>query len=366
MAVPFLDLRSQYASIEPEILSKVTEILRSGSYILGPYVQQFEEEFANAHKSEFCLSVNNGTSAIHLALWAAKVGPGDEVLVQANTFIATAEAVVLCGARPVFVDHDEYFNMDPAKVEQHITPKTKALIAVHLYGQPAQIEALRVICDRHRLILIEDAAQAHLAKDHGKFVGSWGNATCFSFYPGKNLGAYGEGGAVITNDKELHHQMKILRDHGSETKYNHVVSGHNYRLEALQAGILSVKLQYLQQWTDGRRRVAAQYVNELRDVMGIRLPHVRPGVEPVWHLYVILAQNRDRLQQYLTAKGIGTGLHYPVPLHLQRAFAALDYKPGDFPRTEASAADLLSLPMYPEMTNEQVATVASYIREFYS
>lgn len=365
MVVPFLDLKSQYSKIESEILSKVTEILRSGSYIMGPYAQKFEEEFAAAHQAKYCLAVNNGTSAIHLALWAAGIGPGDEVLVPANTFIATAEAVSLCGATPAFIDHDDYFNIDPTLIESAITSKTKAIIAVHLYGQPAQMQKLRQICDAHRLVLIEDAAQAHLARDGGKFIGSWGDATCFSFYPGKNLGAYGEGGAVITNDPELLHKMKILRDHGSETKYNHVVPGHNYRLEALQCGILSVKLQYLPQWTEGRRRVAAAYGELLKD-LPIETPKIRQGTEPVWHLYVIKAHDRDKLQNYLTEKGIGTGLHYPVPLHLQRAYASLGYQAGSFPRSEENAHKLLSLPMFPEMTDEQIESVVHYIREFYS
>jgi dTDP-4-amino-4,6-dideoxygalactose transaminase len=365
MTVPFLDLKSQYSKIEPEILAKVTEILRSGSYIMGPYAQKFEEEFAAAHEAQFCLAVNNGTSAIHLALWAAGVGPGHEVIVPANTFIATAEAVSLCGAIPVFVDHDDFYNIDPERVASVITSRTKAVIAVHLYGQPAQMQKLRAICDAHRLTLIEDAAQAHLTKDEGKFVGSWGDATCFSFYPGKNLGAYGEGGAVITNDKELHHKMKIIRDHGSETKYNHVVPGHNYRLEALQCGILSVKLQYLAEWTEGRRSVARAYGELLKD-LPLVLPKVRQGAEPVWHLYVVLAHERDKLQHYLTEKGIGTGLHYPVPLHLQRAYASLGYQHGSFPRSEESGSKLLSLPIFPEMTTEQIETVVHYVREFYS
>lgn len=365
MVVPFLDLKGQYAAIEHEILAKVAEILRSGSYVMGPYVQAFEQEFAQAHQAPHCLAVNNGTSALHLALWAAGVGHGDEVIVPANTFIATAEAVSLCGATPVFVDHDDHFNIDVEHLEQSITSKTRAIIPVHLYGQPADMQRIREIADRHKLLLIEDAAQAHLAKDDGKFVGSWGDATCFSFYPGKNLGAYGEGGAVITRDAELHRKMKILRDHGSEAKYNHLVPGHNYRLEALQCGILSVKLQYLQRWTEGRRNVAAQYAEALAD-LPLRLPRVRSGAEPVWHLYVVLAQERDKLQHYLTEKGIGTGLHYPVPLHLQRAYKELGYQEGSFPRSEESAKQLLSLPMYPEMTREHVERVAQVIREFYS
>lgn len=365
MAVPFLDLKSQYATIEPEIIAKVTEILRSGSYIMGPYAQKFEEEFAAAHEAKFCLAVNNGTSALHLALWAAGIGAEDEVIVPANTFIATAEGASLCGATPVFVDHDDYYNIDPSLIENAISSRTKAVIAVHLYGQPAQMQKLRSLCDQHQLILIEDAAQAHLAKDDGRYVGSWGDISCFSFYPGKNLGAYGEGGAVITNDPELHHKMKILRDHGSETKYNHVVPGHNYRLEALQCGILSVKLQYLAQWTEGRRNVARAYAEKLSG-LPITLPKVRQGTEPVWHLYVILAHDRDKLQHYLTEKGIGTGLHYPVPLHLQRAYASLGYQQGSFPRSEETAGKLLSLPMFPEMTTEQLETVAHYVREFYS
>ena len=365
MRVPFLDLKTQYSRIKPEIGEAIERVFDSGQFILGPEVRSFEERFAREHRAAHTIATNNGTSALHLALWAIGVERGDEVILPVNTFIATAEAILLCGATPIFVDHDEYYNIDTEQVEGRITLRTKAIVAVHLYGQAARMDALKQIADRYGIALIEDAAQAHLATFDDRFVGSWGNATAFSFYPGKNLGAYGEGGAVITNDSALLEKMLLLRDHGSKSKYQHVVAGHNYRLEALQAAILNVKLQHLEEWTASRRQYATQYGKLLSDCPFIQIPKEHSQVKSVYHLYVIQADNRERLLEYLDRADIGTGLHYPVPLHLQPCFAYLGYKEGAFPCAEASAKRILSLPMFPELTEAQVEYVAESIANFY-
>jgi dTDP-4-amino-4,6-dideoxygalactose transaminase len=365
MQVPFLDLKAQYRGIKTEVMKRVEQVLESSQFILGPEITKFEHSFASAHEAKECITASNGTAAIHLALWALGIGAGDEVIVPANTFIATAEGVVLCGATPRFVDHDEFFSLDADLLERSITQKTKAIIAVHLYGQPARMDAIAAIARKYDLALIEDAAQAHLARYQRKFIGSWGIATCFSFYPGKNLGAYGEGGAVTTNDPKLADAMRLLRDHGSRTKYQHEVSGTNYRLEALQGAILNVKLPYLKGWTESRRRNASRYTELLEGITEVSTPRVLSEAEPVWHLYVIEAENRDALKAHLEGKGIGTGLHYPTPLHQQPAFSHLGYKTGDFPRSEHIAPRILSLPMFPELTDEQIQYVASEIKNFY-
>jgi len=371
MRVPFLDLKTQYQSIRADIAEAVDRVLESAQYILGPEVSSFEEAFAAAHANDpaappYCVGTNNGTSALHLALWALGVKQGDEVIVPVNTFIATAEAVLLCGATPVFVDHDEYFTIDVKELEHRITGRTRAIIAVHLYGQLANMPALRAIAERNGLALIEDAAQAHLATYAGRKAGGWGDATAFSFYPGKNLGAYGEAGAVFATDASLADTMRRLRDHGSEKKYWHLLAGHNYRLEALQAAILNVKLRHLDAWTEGRRTNAESYAEVLRSMTEIELPNVREGARHVYHLFVIQAPDRDRLQEYLQNKEISTGLHYPIPLHLQPCFEYLGYKEGAFPHAEKAAKRILSLPMYPELAKEQIEFVVESIRGFYS
>ena len=363
--VPFVDLKAQYASIAPEIGKAIDEVLTSCHFILGPKVEAFETEFAQAHDAPYSVAVNNGTSALHIALWALGVGPGHEVIVPVNTFAASAEAVVLCGAIPVFIDHDEYFNLDPKKLEETITPRTKAIIPVHLYGQLARMDEIAAIARHHNLVIVEDAAQAHISQFDGRFAGSWGEAACFSFYPGKNLGAYGEAGAVLTNDASLHRAMRELRDHGSETKYVHRVSGHNYRMEAIQGAVLEVKLRYLDKWTEQRRAHAAQYSALLADIHGIELPIVHPKANPVWHLYVTLAEHRDGLKDFLEERGVMTGMHYPVPLHMQPAFSSLKSEVAGYPNAERNHSRLLSLPMYPELEESQIEYVASCIREFY-
>lgn len=366
MRVPFVDLKSQYHSIKTEIDTAVSNILESSSFILGKSVADFEKDFGREHGVEYCYGVSSGTAGNHLVLWSLGIGPGDEVIMPVNTFIATAWGATLCGATPVFVDcESDSYNMDPAKAEQKITSRTKAIVVVHLYGQPANIDALLDIAARYKLVLVEDCAQAHFAEYKGKRVGSFGRASSFSFYPGKNLGAYGEGGAVVTNDPDLAKKLKMMRDHGSDRKYNHDLPGHNYRMEGLQGAILGVKLKSLAKWTDARRRHASLYNQLLHNVPHVTVPAEMPYARHVYHLYVIRTQHRDELQKYLETKEISTGLHYPVPLHLQKVFSGLGQKAGDFPVAESFAAEMLSLPMFPELTETQIQYVCESIEGFF-
>lgn len=371
MKVPFLDLKVQYQSIKDEVNPAIQNILENASFILGKAVSDFEVEFAKAHEVKHCIGVSSGTDGNHIALWALDIQPGDEVIIPANTFIATAWGATLCGAKPVFVDcEQDSYNIDPSKVEAAITPKTKAIIAVHLYGQPADMDALKEIADRHNIHLVEDCAQAHLAEYKGKRVGGLGVTASFSYYPGKNLGAYGEGGAVTTNNSQIAEKAKMIRDHGAVQKYNHEIFGHNYRMEGIQGAVLGVKMKHIDDWTEGRRKVAAKYRELLKDVEEIKLPVEMPYAKHVYHLYVIQVLNggskyRDELAKYLNDNGVSTGLHYPVPLHLQKCFNFLGYKKGDFPVTEQLAESGLSLPMFPELTDEQIEYVASKIKEFF-
>ena len=375
MQIPFLDLKIQYKSIKKDIDPAIQNVIDNTAFVLGKAVSDFEQKFADAHQVKHCLGTSSGTDGNHIALWSLGIKPGDEVIIPANTFIATAWGATLCGATPVFVDcHPESYNIDPEKVEAAITDKTKAIVAVHLYGQPADLDPLREIAQKHNIFLVEDAAQAHLAEYKGKKVGGLSDACSFSFYPGKNLGAYGEGGAVTTNDDTLFDYMKKLREHGQSQKYYHATFGHNYRMEGIQGAVLGVKLNYLPDWTEGRRRVAAKYRDLLNDLDGIVLPKEMSWAKHVYHLYVIRvkpknqnkrSETRDELQKFLNEKGISTGLHYPVPLHKQECFSSLGYKPGEFPVTEELAETGLSLPMFPELNDEQIGYVAGKIREFY-
>ncbi len=374
MKVPFLDLKAQYQAIKTEIQNAINEVLESTSFILGKYVQEFESEFAKVHNVKHCIGLSSGTDGNHITLWALDVGPGDEVIIPANTFIATAWGATLCRAKPVFVDcHPESYNIDPEKVEKAITAKTKAIVAVHLYGQPADMDPLKEIADKYGLYLVEDAAQAHLAEYKGHKVGGLGVCASFSFYPGKNLGAYGEAGAVTTNDDELAEKFRMIRDHGSVKKYTHVLLGHNYRMEAIQGAILTVKLKYLEKWTQERRRIANKYRELLSDLEAIKLPKEMSYAKHVYHLFVIQVNSklekqreiRDKLQLFLNENGIGTGLHYPIPLHLQPCFKELGYKKGDFPVAEQLSESGISLPMYPELTDKQIEYVAEKIKEFF-
>ena len=374
MKVPFLDLKTQYQSIKKEIDEGIQKVLDNTAFILGPSVENFEKQFALAHDVKYCLGTSSGTDANHLVLWGLGIKPGDEIIIPANTFIATAWGATLCGAKPVFVDcHPESYNLDPEKVEAAITDKTKAIVAVHLYGQSADIDQLKAIAKKYNLILVEDAAQAHLAEYKGKKVGGLTDATSFSFYPGKNLGAFGEGGAVTTNDEGVFKLIKKLREHGQSQKYYHDVFGHNYRMEGIQGAVLGVKLNYLSAWTDGRRAVANKYKNALENVSEINLPIEMNYGKHVYHLYVIQVNMgnldesnkfRDNLKDFLTEKGIGVGLHYPVPLHIQQCFENLGYQKGDFPVSEKLAESGLSLPMFPELSDEQIDYVCSNIKDF--
>ncbi len=357
--IPFLDLQAQYKSIRGELLDAITDVADSTWYALGPQVAAFERDFASYMDAEFCVAVNSGTSALHLALIAAGVGQGDEVITVPMTFVATTWAITYVGATPVFVDVDPVtYTMDPALVEARITAKTKAILPVHLYGQAADLDALLEIGARHGIPVIEDAAQAHGAEHRGRRVGGQGLAGCFSFYPGKNLGAMGEGGAIVTNDPAIADRMRALRDHAQGERYHHDELGFNYRMDAMQGAALGVKLGHLESWLEGRRSHASAYADLLAG-MDVQLPVELDHNRHVWHLYVVLHPERDRLQKELGAMGVSTGLHYPIPVHLQKAYAHLGHSKGDFPVSERVARECLSLPMFPELTAGQQSAVAN-------
>jgi dTDP-4-amino-4,6-dideoxygalactose transaminase len=359
--IPFVDLKAQYHSIKSEIDAAVINVLESTQFILGPEVAAFESEFAAFSQVKFGIGVNSGTSALHLALLAAGVGPGDEVITTPFTFVATVAAIVYTGAKPVFVDIEpRSFTIDPNQIERAITERTKAILPVHLYGQMADMDPILEIARRHNLLVIEDAAQAHGAEYKGHKAGSLGDLGCFSFYPGKNLGAYGEGGLVVTNRPDYVRTVKMLRDWGAEKKYQHVLKGYNYRLEGMQGAILRVKLRHLTEWTAGRRKNAALY-SELLARDGIRAPEEMSYGCHVYHVYAIRTTKREALQQALNAQGIQSGIHYPIPVHLLPAYSDLGYHVGDFPCSEEAANEVLSLPMFAELTEEQIEQVVSAI-----
>ncbi|HMB74114.1 MAG TPA: DegT/DnrJ/EryC1/StrS family aminotransferase [Gammaproteobacteria bacterium] len=361
--IPFLDLKAQYASIKAEVDAAIHGVLDSCGYVLGPEVAEFEKEFAAYCGVQDGIGVNSGTSALHLALLAADVGPGDEVITTPFTFVATVAAIEYAGAKPVFVDIDpETFNIDPAKIEAAVTPKTRAIVPVHLHGLMAEMDPIMEIAKRHNLIVLEDACQAHGAEYHDRRAGSIGDLGAFSFYPGKNLGAYGEGGMVVTSNPELAKKIRMLRDWGAEKKYHHVLKGFNNRLEGIQGAVLRVKLRYLDQWTEGRRRAAAHYDKLLAD-SGVPTPSPASYQRHVYHVYAIRTNDREGWQQALNANGIQSGIHYPFPVHLLAAYEDLGYEKGDFPHAERAAEEVLSLPMFPELTRAQCETVASAVRE---
>jgi len=360
-SVPFVDLKAQYQSIKDEIDAAVARVIQNTSFILGPEVEAFEQAFAEYVGARFCLGLNSGTAALHLALLAGGIGAGDEVIVPANSFFATAEAVSLVGATPVFVDADPMsYTIDIAKIEKAITGRTRAIIPVHLYGQSADLDPIFEIARRRNLLVVEDAAQAHGAQYKGRRVGALGDVGCFSFYPGKNLGAYGEGGAVVTNDERLAHRVRLLRDHGSEKKYRHEIVGYNFRLEGIQGAVLNVKLRHLDRWNELRRQHAARYTELLKGT-NLTLPLEMDYARHVYHVYVIQTEARDDLQRKLADAGIQTGIHYPIPIHLQPAYSSLGHKQGDFPESERQSNRVLSLPMFAELTDEQIHTVADAI-----
>jgi len=353
--IPILDLKKQYDSIKAEIDSAIKDVVDSCQFILGKRVEAFEADFATYCQSRYALGVNSGTSALHLALLAAGVGPGDEVITVSYTFVATAAAICYVGAKPVFVD------IDPRNC--NITPKTKAIMPVHLYGGCADMDPILDVARRHHLIVIEDAAQAHGAEYKGRRAGSMGELACFSFYPGKNLGAYGEGGAVVTSDERYVEHLKQLRDQGQSEKYYHPVIGYNYRMEAIQGAVLGVKLKHLDDWNQRRQKLAGVYRRELAD-SGLRLLEELPDAKSVHHIFPLFTEQRDDLRAHLQKAGIGTGLHYPIPVHLQPAYRHLGYEEGDFPETERACKEVLSLPMYPELADEAVLSIVDSVRQF--
>jgi dTDP-4-amino-4,6-dideoxygalactose transaminase len=359
--IPYLDLRAQYRALKSEIDAAVSGVLESAAFVLGPEVAKFEEEFAAYQSAKEAVATSTGTSALHLAMLAAGIGEGDEVITVPATFVATVAAVMYAGARPVMVDIDPVTcTMDPDQVERAITPRTKAILPVHLYGRPARLDELVAIARRHNLLLIEDACQAHGAEFRGQRVASVGDVGCFSFYPGKNLGAAGEGGAVVTNRADIATAVRMMRDWGQDRRYHHLVKGFNYRMEGIQGAILRVKLRHLEAWTERRRTLAAAYGRHLADVP-VGVPADSNDCRHVYHIYPIRTTDRESLQAQLKADGIDTGIHYPIPVHLQPAFASLGYSKGDFPHTERLADEELSLPLYPEMTEEDVEYVAASV-----
>jgi dTDP-4-amino-4,6-dideoxygalactose transaminase len=361
--IPVLDLLAQYAGLRDEVLQALREVADSTTYILGPRVAEFEEAFAAYTGARHCVGVNSGTSALHLALIAADVGPGDEVITVPMTFIATCWAISYTGATPVFVDVDPAtYTMDVEQVERRITSKTKALLPVHLYGQPADLGPLLEIGRRHGIPVIEDAAQAHGARYRGQGAGTFGLCGCFSFYPGKNLGAYGEGGAVVTDDDRVAARLRVLRDHAQSKRYHHDEIGFNYRMDAFQGAVLSIKLRRLEEWIKARCKLAARYRERLAD-LPLQLPAEAPDRRHVWHLFVALHPERDRIRRELEARGIHSGLHYPVPVHLQKAYRLLGHRPGDFLVSERVARECLTLPLFPEMTIAQQDRVVEALRE---
>ena len=356
--IPFLDLNAQYLTIREEVEPAILNVISSSQFVLGKEVDAFEREFAEYCGGAYSIGVNSGTSALHLALLAAGVGPGDEVITVPFTFVATVAAIRYTGALPVFADIDpKSFTLDPAQLERAITPRTKAVIPVHLYGHPADMDPIMEIANRHGLVVIEDAAQAHGAKYKGRRVGGIGQMACFSFYPGKNLGAYGEAGAVVTSDPAYNSKIRMLRDWGQQKKYMHEIQGYNYRMEGIQGAVLRVKLRRLEGWNAARRRHAGHYTASL-STCGWRTPEVSKSVEHVFHVYAIRSAGRAELQAQLHAEGIQTNIHYPIPIHLLPAHADLGYKAGEFPHSESAANEVLSLPMYPELSSDQVQTVA--------
>ena len=360
--IPLVDLPAQYRALKPEIDAAISKVLESGQFILGPAVAAFERDFATFCHTSDAIGVNSGTSALHLSLLAAGVGPGDEVITVPFTFVATVAAIEYAGATPVLVDVEpEFLTMDPARFEAAITPRTKAVIPVHLFGQPADMDPIMAIARKHGLVVIEDACQAHGSEYKGRRCGSIGQLGCFSFYPGKNLGAYGEGGAVVTSDPDLAQKIRLLRAWGEETRYEHKYRGFNYRMDGIQGAILGVKLRHLEAWTDARRRHAAEYNGQLAETAA-QLPRERRDARHVYHLYVVRVQQRDLWRERLTAAGVQTGVHYPIPVHLQPAYRDLGYSAGDFPVSEHASGEVLSLPIFPELTEAQVGEIVLALR----
>jgi dTDP-4-amino-4,6-dideoxygalactose transaminase len=359
--IPFVDLKAQYASIKDEVAVAIQGVLDSCQFTLGSEVAALEKEFAAYSGAGDAIGVNSGTSALHLALLAAGIGPGDEVITVPFTFVATAAAIHYAGATPVYVDIDpQTFTMDPMKLEAAVTARTRAVIPVHLYGLPADMDAIVEVARRHNLIVIEDAAQAHGAEYKKRRVGSLGDMACFSFYPGKNLGAYGEAGMVTTDNPGYSKQIRMLRDWGAEQKYHHVLKGYNFRMEGIQGAVLRVKMRHIEKWTEARR-AAARYYDQAFAGSGIQTPAWSDANRHVYHVYAIRSPERAKWQQELTSKGVQTGIHYPIPVHLQPAYADARWRRGDFPHSEKASDEVLSLPMYPELTRIQQDEVVAAV-----
>jgi dTDP-4-amino-4,6-dideoxygalactose transaminase len=362
--VPFLDLKSHHAPMLDEINGAIREVIDSGAFAGGPFVTRFEEDFAAYCDCRHAIGVGSGTEALWLTLLALGVGPGDDVITVPSTFMATAEAITYCGARPVFVDVDERtYTMDPAALKDALTARTKAIIPVHLFGQPADMDPILEFARRHGLFVVEDACQAHGAEYKGRRAGTLGDAGCFSFYPGKNLGAFGEAGAVVTNNVEVDEKIRILRDHGQIRKYHHTMVGWNCRMDGIQAAVLRVKLRSLERGNQLRRSHAAHYDRALADIEGIATPIQADYARHVYHVYAVRVQERNEIMSLLAEKGVGCGVHYPVPVHLQEAYRDLGYRPGAFPRAEQSSNEFLSLPMFPELTSVQLEVVVQAVKE---
>ena len=367
MNIPFVDLKTQYKSIKTEIDSAIASVIEDTAFVRGKYVNEFEKAYAEKYGVDHCISVANGTDAIYITLKALGVGPGDEVITVANSWISTSETITQTGAKVVFIDIEpDYFTIDVSKIEEKITPNTKAIIPVHLYGQPAEIDAIKKICDAHDLHLIEDCAQAHFGSYKGQKVGTFGTAGTFSFYPGKNLGAYGDAGAIITNDDELADKMRMFANHGSLKKHEHQIEGINSRMDGLQAAILSVKLPHINEWNEKRYRNALLYNELLADVEEVVIPAIRLDCTHIFHLYVIRINERDEVQKHLNQHGISTAIHYPVALPFMQAYNYLGYKPEDLPVAYKYQDEILSLPMYPELSTQSIFYVGEKINEFFN
>lgn len=366
LQVPFVDLKAQYAAIKVEVDEAVMRVLSDCNFILGEQVEKFEANFAEFLGCRYAIGVSSGLDALRLALEALGIGAGDEVMIPANTYIATALAVSSVKARPVLVDIDpQSYNMDPNLIKKALTTSTRAIIPVHLYGQSADMETILDIASRHRLFVIEDACQSHGARYHEQRTGTFGDFGCFSFYPAKNLGAYGDGGAVVTNDQKLAEKIARLRNYGQRAKYYHSERGLNARLDTIQAAVLNVKLKHLDEWNRSRATHAMYYSEQLKKIKELKEPQVLPDRDHVFHLYVIRTRMRNQLQEFLSGRRITTLIHYPVPIHLQEAYGDLGYKMGDFPNTERAAAEILSLPMYAELRPSQQRYVIESVNDFY-
>jgi dTDP-4-amino-4,6-dideoxygalactose transaminase len=362
--IPFVDLKKQYQTLKPVMDLAIGSVIERGAFVMGKEHNEFENEFAAYIGAKYCMGVSNGTDALEIGLRACGVGPGDEVITVPNTFVATTEAITAVGATIRWVDVDECtYNIDVSKVEAAITSKTKAILPVHLYGQPADMNSLVSIARKHNLKIIEDCAQAHGAKLNGQKVGTFSDVACFSFYPGKNLGAYGDAGAVLTNDDHIADRARLLRNHGSREKYIHEIEGYCRRMDNLQAAVLRVKLPHLDGWNARRREAAARYDNLLKNVPGVVVPYIMAGAEPVYHLYVVQVPQRDRVRAALQAEGIETGIHYPIPLHQQPAYAHLKHDANDFPVSAMLGPRILSLPMFPEISGSQIEAVVDALRK---